>query len=69
MAAVTKNYSGAELEGVIKSATSYAIARKIDFNNLTAVHENFDDVVVYKDDIDEALKEVSWTHVVVVISR
>ncbi len=55
---MTKNYSGAELEGVIKSATSYAIARKIDFNNLSEVHENFDDVVVYKNDIDEALKEV-----------
>jgi len=35
LAAQTKNYSGAEIEGVVKAATSYAFSRQIDSKNLT----------------------------------
>ncbi|KAF6159173.1 hypothetical protein GIB67_032790 [Kingdonia uniflora] len=35
IAAETKNYSGAELEGVVKSATSYALNRQLHLDNLT----------------------------------
>ena len=34
-AARTKNYSGAELEGVVKSAVSYALNRQISMDDLT----------------------------------
>ena len=33
-AARTKNYSGAELEGVVKSATSYALNRQLSMDDL-----------------------------------
>ena len=33
-AARTKNFSGAELEGLVKSATSFALNRQVDVSNL-----------------------------------
>ena len=30
----TKNFSGAEIEGLVKSAVSFALARQVDFQNL-----------------------------------
>jgi len=35
LASLTKNYSGAEIEGLVKAATSYAFSRQIDAKNLT----------------------------------
>ena len=35
LAARTKNYTGAEIEGVCKAAASYAFERNIDKSNLT----------------------------------
>jgi len=34
LATLTKNYSGAEIEGLVKSATSFALNRQIDPNNI-----------------------------------
>ena len=34
LAGETKNFSGAEIEGLIKSATSFAFARQVSFDNL-----------------------------------
>lgn len=56
LAALTKNYTGAEIEGVVKSAVSFAINRIIDFNNLSK--QNSDDFEVTRDDFIRALDEV-----------
>jgi vesicle-fusing ATPase len=40
-AARTKNYSGAELEGVVKSAVSYALNRQITMDDLTKPMDDF----------------------------
>jgi hypothetical protein len=34
LAEVTKNFSGAELEGLVKSAASFALNRNVDINDL-----------------------------------
>ncbi len=34
LSALTKNFSGAEIEGLVKSATSYALNRNVDINDL-----------------------------------
>lgn len=34
LAASTKNFSGAELEGLVKSAASFALNRNVDINDL-----------------------------------
>lgn len=35
LAARTKNFSGAEIEGLVKSAASFALNRQVDVNDLT----------------------------------
>jgi len=57
LATRTKNYSGAEIEGLTKAAVSYAFRRQLDAANLSkAVNE--EDIKVTADDFEEALKEV-----------
>ena len=34
LAEVTKNFSGAEIEGLVKDAAAYALNRNVDFNDL-----------------------------------
>jgi hypothetical protein len=34
LASMTKNFSGAEIEGLVKDATSHALNRNVDFNDL-----------------------------------
>jgi hypothetical protein len=34
LAAITKNFSGAEIEGLVKDAVAYALNRNVDFNDL-----------------------------------
>ena len=34
LAKVTKNYTGAEIEAVCRSATSFALFKDLDFNNI-----------------------------------
>lgn len=45
LARKTKNFSGAEIEGLVKSAASYAFARGIDFHDLHQA-PNPDELVV-----------------------
>ncbi|CAJ1384798.1 unnamed protein product [Effrenium voratum] len=55
IASRTKNFSGAELEGLIRSATSYAMNRKVSFTDLSIKEGDFQ---VCREDFDLALDEV-----------
>uniref|UniRef100_A0A7S0S019 Vesicle-fusing ATPase n=2 Tax=Pyramimonas obovata TaxID=1411642 RepID=A0A7S0S019_9CHLO len=57
LAAITKNFSGAEIEGLVKSATSFALNRQLDVNDLSAqiLEEN---IKVTMADFEAALEEV-----------
>ncbi|KAL0835544.1 hypothetical protein Bca101_087433 [Brassica carinata] len=57
LAAQTKNYSGAELEGVVKSATSYALNRHLDIEDLSKPVDE-ENIKVTMDDFLQALREV-----------
>ncbi|KAK7362852.1 hypothetical protein VNO77_04976 [Canavalia gladiata] len=57
LAARTKNYSGAELEGVVKSAVSYALNRQLSLDDLTKPVEE-ENIKVTMNDFLNALQEV-----------
>ncbi|CAA0806582.1 Vesicle-fusing ATPase [Striga hermonthica] len=57
IAARTKNYSGAELEGVVKSAVSYALNRQLSMDDLTKPVDE-DNIKITMDDFLNALQEV-----------
>jgi vesicle-fusing ATPase len=56
LASLTKNYSGAELEGLVKSATSFALNRQIDPNNIKKPDPS--KIKVLKEDFFAALQDV-----------
>lgn len=62
LAACTKNYSGAEIEGLVKSACSYALDRTVNLDLVQAgkrvTAADMEDVTVTKDDFERALEEV-----------
>ena len=58
LADLTKNFTGAELEGLVKSASSFALEREVDINNLTKVNMDPEKMRVTWDDFMKALKEV-----------
>lgn len=53
----TKNFSGAELEGLVKDAAAYALNRQVDFTDLHKPLEE-DNIKVCMDDFEKALDEV-----------
>ncbi|XP_073142368.1 vesicle-fusing ATPase [Henckelia pumila] len=57
LAARTKNYSGAELEGVVKSAVSYALNRQLSMDDLTKPVDE-ESIRVTMDDFLNALQEI-----------
>lgn len=57
-AARTKNYSGAELEGVVKSAVSFALNRQISMDDLTKPLDE-ESIKVTMDDFLNALHEIT----------
>uniref|UniRef100_A0A7C9F876 Vesicle-fusing ATPase n=1 Tax=Opuntia streptacantha TaxID=393608 RepID=A0A7C9F876_OPUST len=57
IAARTKNYSGAELEGVVKSAVSYALNRQLSMDDLTKPVDE-ENIKVTMDDFLNAISEV-----------
>ncbi|GMY37356.1 vesicle-fusing ATPase-like [Fagus crenata] len=57
LAARTKNYSGAELEGIVKSAASYALNRQLSLDDLTKPVDE-ESIKVTMDDFLNALHEV-----------
>jgi len=56
LATLTKNFSGAELEGLVKSATSFALNRQIDPNNIKKPDPS--KIKVLKEDFFSALQDV-----------
>eukprot|EP00898_Chlorokybus_atmophyticus_P000543 jgi/Chlat1/148/Chrsp1S00225 len=57
LAATTKNFSGAEIEGLVKSATSYALNRQIDVNDLSKAIDE-ENVKVTMNDFENAMHEI-----------
>lgn len=57
LAARTKNYTGAEIEGLVKAAASYVFERQVDMADLTKV-KDFAGVQVTRADFDRALYDV-----------
>ncbi|XWS18393.1 hypothetical protein CRYUN_Cryun32bG0039700 [Craigia yunnanensis] len=57
LAARTKNYSGAELEGVVKSAVSFALNRQVSMNDLTKPVDE-ENIKVTMDDFLNALLQI-----------
>ncbi|KAH9474008.1 hypothetical protein MJO28_000152 [Puccinia striiformis f. sp. tritici] len=58
LAALTKNFSGAELSGLVKSATSFAFNRHIKVGTTAGVGDDLDQMQVNLDDFLNALDEV-----------
>ncbi len=56
LAGRTKNFSGAEIEGLVKSATSYAFARQVHVDNIKKV--DAESLKVTRVDFERALDEV-----------
>ena len=57
LAKKTQNYSGAEIEGLVKSAVSFALTRHVNVADITAEIDE-DNIKVTKDDFDRAFSEV-----------
>ncbi|KAL3153125.1 hypothetical protein ABBQ38_012143 [Trebouxia sp. C0009 RCD-2024] len=53
----TKNFSGAEIEGLVKSAASFALNRQVDVNDLTKKVDE-DNIKVEVADFEKALSEI-----------
>mmetsp|Transcript_7357 Transcript_7357/g.16657 ORF Transcript_7357/g.16657 Transcript_7357/m.16657 type:complete len:736 (-) Transcript_7357:225-2432(-) len=58
LAAETKNFSGAEISGLIRSATSFALNRKVDIHNLANSAKELGQISVTREDFELALNEV-----------
>jgi vesicle-fusing ATPase len=54
----TKNFSGAELEGLVKSATTYALQRHTDQDNPSQL-VNLDSMKIHQEDFHNALKDIT----------
>ena len=58
LAQLTKNFSGAEISGLVKSATSFAFNRHVKVGSLATVDNNMDNLKVCRADFMHALDEV-----------
>ncbi|GAB5588917.1 transport between ER and Golgi ATPase protein [Umbelopsis nana] len=58
MASMTKNYTGAEIAGVVKAASSYAFNRHIKLGSVAGVAPDVEDMTIQLDDFKAALEEV-----------
>ena len=58
LAELTKNFTGAEIEGLVKSASSFALEREVDINNLSKVDVDPEKMRVTWKDFERALSEV-----------
>ncbi|KAI1843038.1 hypothetical protein JX265_005182 [Neoarthrinium moseri] len=58
LAARTKNFSGAEINGLVKAASSYAFTRQVKIGELSNPQVNYDDIKVGQEDFLLALEDV-----------
>ncbi|BGP18763.1 hypothetical protein JCM10213_004278 [Rhodosporidiobolus nylandii] len=58
LASLTKNFSGAEIGGLVKSATSFAFNRHVKVGTLAALSDDIDRMQVCREDFLNALDEV-----------
>ncbi|ORY80718.1 vesicle-fusing ATPase [Leucosporidium creatinivorum] len=58
LAGLTKNFSGAEIGGLVKSATSFAFNRHVKVGTLAAISDDIDQIQVGREDFLHALEEV-----------
>ncbi|KAI8608904.1 P-loop containing nucleoside triphosphate hydrolase protein [Chytriomyces sp. MP71] len=58
LAQLTKNFSGAEIAGLIKAATSWSFNRHVKVGSVAGVSEDYDKLKVSRDDFLGALEEV-----------
>ncbi|UKZ51470.1 hypothetical protein TrVGV298_005230 [Trichoderma virens] len=58
LAGLTKNFSGAEISGLVKAATSFAFSRHSEVGQLAAVKQDVVNMKVNRDDFMNALTEV-----------
>ncbi|KAH7410247.1 P-loop containing nucleoside triphosphate hydrolase protein [Phaeosphaeria sp. MPI-PUGE-AT-0046c] len=58
LAKLTKNFSGAELNGLVKAASSFAFSRHIKVGTMAAIDPNVEDMKVNRKDFLGALEEV-----------
>ncbi|KDN44542.1 AAA-domain-containing protein [Tilletiaria anomala UBC 951] len=58
LAALTKNFSGAEIAGLVKSATSFAFNRHVKVGTTAGISDDVENMRVNRDDFMHALDEV-----------
>lgn len=58
LASLTKNFSGAEIGGLIKSATSFAFNRHVKVGTMAGISDDVEHLMVNRDDFLRALDEV-----------
>jgi vesicle-fusing ATPase len=58
IAAGTKNFSGAEISGLIRSATSFALNRKVHFGSIAAPSKDLGNITVTNEDFEQAMLEI-----------
>ncbi|KAF8428130.1 P-loop containing nucleoside triphosphate hydrolase protein [Tirmania nivea] len=58
LAALTKNFSGAEIGGLVKSATSFAFNRHVKVGTVAGISDNIESLKVNRQDFMNALEEV-----------
>lgn len=58
LASVTKNFSGAEIGGLIKSATSFAFNRHVKVGTMAGISDDVENLRVNRQDFMNALAEV-----------
>lgn len=58
LAALTKNFSGAEIGGLIKSATSFAFNRHVKVGTMAGISDDVENLRVNRTDFMNALEEV-----------
>lgn len=59
LAALTKNFSGAEIGGLVKSATSFAFSRHVKVGTMAGISDDIEDLRVNRNDFFNALDEVT----------
>ena len=61
LASLTKNFSGAEITGLVKSASSFAFNRHVKVGTLAGVTPDVEEMKINRDDFLAALDEVHPT--------